>query len=103
MPCYDPGVQIGQVKEPYCVIHDAGIKVQENTSGRLGQRIWEIVVLVPIKDQPSLDGLCRQVKDALAGIPRLKDTGEDAPTGLEATYMGAAKSLIYRQPVMINK
>lgn len=100
MPCYDPGVQIGEVKAAYCVIHDAGIKVQENTGGRLGQQLWEIVVLVPINDQPELDNWCKQVKAQLSAIPRLKDTGEDAPTGLEETFKGAAKSLIYRQPVM---
>ena len=81
MPCYDPGVQIGEVKAPYCVIHDGGIKTQDNTGGKLGQQIWEIVVLVPIADQPSLRAKCRQIKQALAAIRGLKDTGEDAPTG----------------------
>lgn len=100
MRCYDPGVKVGEVKEPYCVVHDAGIKVQEGTGGRLGQRIWEIVVLVPIADQPSLPARCRQIKQALKTIPGIKDTGEDAPTGLEATYKGAAQSLIFRQPVI---
>jgi hypothetical protein len=104
MPCYDPGVQIGEVKAPYCVIHDGGIKTQDNTGSKLGQQIWEIVVLVPIADQPSLRAKCRQIKQALAAIRGLKDTGEDAPTGLEASYKGAAQSLIYRQPVvLINK
>lgn len=105
MPCYDPGVQIGEVKAPYCVIHDAGTKPQERTRGMLGQHIYEIVVLVPISDhaQAQLQAECRRIRGALCGIRGLKYTGDAAPTALEATYKGSAQSLIYRAPeVMIN-
>lgn len=105
MPCYDPGVRVGEVKQPYCVIHDAGTKPQERTRGMLGQHIYEIVILVPISDQAQaqLQALCRQVRAALSGVRGLKYTGDAAPTALEVSYNGAAQSLIYRAPeVLIN-
>lgn len=100
LPSYDPGVKVGEVKAPYCVVHDMGVKPQEGTGGKMGQQIYEIVILTPISAQELLPNLCRQVREALAAIPRLRYTGEAAPTGLEDRYLGAAQSLIYRLPVI---
>jgi len=102
LPTYDPGVQIGEVKSPYAVIHDMGTKPREGTRGILGQRIYEIVVLVPVREQDKLGQACRQVREALSALPRIKYTGDAAPTGIEAEYKGASVSLIYRMPVRIQ-
>lgn len=102
LPAYDPAVQVGEVKSPYAVIRDMGTNPQEGTKGLLGQRIYEIVVLVPIKEQAQLAPLCEQVRQALKPLARLKYTGDAAPTGIEAEFKGVSVSLIYRMPVRIQ-
>lgn len=102
LPAYDPAVQIGEVKAPYAVIHDMGTNAQPGTKGLLGQRIYEVVVLVPIKEQDKLAPLCKAVREAMKSLSRLKYTGDAAPTGIEAEFRGVSVSLIYRMPVRIQ-
>lgn len=102
LPTYDPAVKIGEVKAPYAVIHDMGTNAQPGTKGMLGQRVYEIVVLVPLTEQAKLAPLCEAVRQALKALPRIKYTGDAAPTGIEAEFKGASVSLIYRMPVRIQ-
>lgn len=100
LPTYDPGAHIGEVKTPYAVVHDMGVNAQAGTKGMLGQRIYEIVILVPDGEQEQLEPLCKQAKNALKALrTRLKETGESGPSALEVQYRGASRSLIYRMPV----
>lgn len=98
IPTYDPGVKIGEVKQSYCVVHDLGTTPKENCKGLLGQRVYEIVVLVPLKEQQSLDKCCNIVREALKPIKELKYTGDMQESQIEETYRGLSKSLVYRKP-----
>lgn len=102
-PTYDPGVQMGEVKAPYLVVHDMGINPHENSGGMLGQHIYEVVALVPVARQGELKLLCERARAALKSIPRLKYSGDAAPTGIEAQFKGVSVSLVYRLPVVIQK
>lgn len=102
LPTYDPAAHINEVVNPYAVVHDMGTNAQEGTKGMLGQRVYEIVILVPLTEQDKLRPLCDQVRAALKALPRIKYTGDAAPTGIEAEYRGASVSLIYRMPVRIE-
>ncbi len=100
-PTYDPGVKIGEVKTPYLVLHNMGVDPNPRTGGRLGQHVYEVVALVPLGRQRELKPLCDRARAALMHIPRLKFTGENAPTDIEEAYRGTSRSLIYRLPVII--
>lgn len=102
MPAYDPAVHINEVREPYAVVHDMGTNAKDGTKGMLGQRVFEVVILVPLNQQDKLGPLCDRARAALKGLTRLKYTGDAAPTGIEAEYRGASVSLIYRMPVRIE-
>lgn len=99
MPVYDPGVHVGEVKASYAVVIDMGVKEQEQTKGMLGQRILEIVLIVPLNKQNELDICAKKVQKKLKTINNLKFTGSSEASSVLQEYKGAAKSLIYRQPV----
>lgn len=102
LPTYDPATHIDKVVTPYTVVHDQGIDPKAGTKGMLGQRVYEIVILVPLNQQEKLNPLSAAVRQALKSLPRLKYTGDAAPTGIEAEYQGCTVSLIYRLPVRIQ-
>lgn len=102
-PAYEPGVKIGEVKTPYLVLHDMGIDPNPRAGGRLGQHLYEVVALVPLGQQSELKPLCDRARAALSTIPRLKYTGEAAPSNIEEQYRGTSVSLIYRLPVLIQR
>lgn len=99
MPVYDPGTHIGEIKTAYAVVVDMGVKEQEGTKGLLGQRIIEIVVIVPLKNQGELERHIKGIKKSLKPIKNLKFTGSAESSNILQEYKGAAKSMIYRQPV----
>lgn len=98
IPCFDPGVHTGLVTASYVVAYDRGVTPQPGTKGRLGQRVFEIVLLSPLKKQEELMSLEKGVISALKAIPNLKYTGEIQPTGIESEFKGVSKSLLFRQP-----
>lgn len=102
LPTYNPATHIDKVASPYAVVHDMGINPREGSKGMLGQRVYEIVILVPLDGQAQLSPLAEAVRLALKALPRLKYTGDAAPTGIEAEFMGCSVSLIYRLPVRIQ-
>lgn len=101
MPCYDPGVKIGTVKESYAVAYDRGDMPQAGTKGKLGQKIFEVVVLVPLSQQRALADLERKVIGLLSEIKNLKFTGESQTSSIEQEFAGVSKSLLFRQPVRL--
>lgn len=102
LPTYDPATHIDTVKTPYAVVHDMGINPKENSKGMLGQRIYEVVILVPLNEQHKLQPLSEAARQKLKSLPRLKYTGDATPTGIEAEFMGCTISLVYRLPVRIQ-
>lgn len=101
LPCYDPGAKIGVVKAAYAVVMDAGTTPQPGTNGMLGQKTYEIVILVPLDKQNELDDWIVEIRKALAGISNLKYTGECEPSSIEQEFRGAAKSLLFRQAIRL--
>ena len=98
---YDPAVKIGECKGAYAVAHDMGTQAQDGTKGLHGWRTYEIVLLVPLSTPDALADLVARARAALAGIRGLRYTGDQAPTGIEATYRALSASLIFKNPTII--
>ena len=100
-PCYDPGCQAGRCVSPYVVVHDQGTTPQPGTRGMLGQRIYEIVCLVPNSKAAGLEPMTRAVAAALAPLSPLRPTGEKAPAEIEQNYQAQSMSMVYVMPVRL--
>lgn len=75
---YPPGKHEGLCDVPYCIIKD-GSQVPDFRTHRLGQKIIDIIIFVPIGSYIALEPYAKQVRDALKELKYLRKTGTETP------------------------
>lgn len=75
---YPPGQHQGLCTEPYVVVKE-GNQIPSIQSNRLGQKVIDIIVFVPLISYVALDPYVRNVRTALKGINGLRKTGTETP------------------------
>lgn len=75
---YPPGKHTGLCEEPFCVVKD-GSQVPNIRTSRLGHKIVDIIIFVPISSYIALEPYAKQVRDALKELKYLRKTGGETP------------------------
>lgn len=75
---YPPGKHEGICKEPYCVVKE-GSQIPSLQSNRLGQRVVDIIIFVPLNSYVALEPYAKKIKEALKELPNLRKTGSETP------------------------
>lgn len=75
---YPPGKHEGICTKPYCVVKE-GNQIPSIQSNRLGQRVVDIIVFVPLSSYIKLDPYMKQIRSALKSLPNLRKTGFETP------------------------
>lgn len=75
---YPPGKHEGLCKTPYCVVKE-GTQMPSIQSNRLGQRVVDIIVFVPLSSYIALDPYMKSIRSALSDITNLRKTGFETP------------------------
>lgn len=101
IPCYDPGVRLGECKSPCAIIRSLGAEHLPHTKGLLAQNTYEVLLLVPMANQRDLMPLCDTVRAALNALPlRLSTiTQQD----LMEPYRAAGCSMLYTQNIVVRR
>lgn len=71
---YPPGKHEGLCTKPYCVILE-GVQMPSIQSNRVGQRVIDIIVFVPISSYIALDPYMKSIRSTLKELPNLRNTG----------------------------
>ena len=75
---YAPGQHEGLCDKPYCVVKE-GTQIPSIQSNRLGQRVVDIIVFVPISSYIALESYMKQIRSALKELEFLRKTGFESP------------------------
>jgi len=75
---YPPGKHTGLCEEPFCVVKD-GSQVPNIRTSRLGQKIVDIIIFVPISSYLAVEPYAKQVREALRELKFLRKTGTETP------------------------
>lgn len=75
---YPPGKHQGLCKKPYCVIKE-GTQIPSIQSNRLGQKVIDIIIFVPISSYIELDPYMKEIRMALKELTNLRKTGFETP------------------------
>ncbi len=100
--CYPPAQKLGKCLAPYCVVVENQTAPMAGSRGMLGQKLYEVICLVPTAQPDALDPLMDAVRDALKILPALRYTGDADATGVDETFVALARSLIYRLPCRLD-
>lgn len=71
---YPPGKHTGLCTTPYCVVKE-GNQIQSTQSNRLGQRVIDIIVFVPMNSYPAIEPYVKSIRGALKELLNLRKTG----------------------------
>lgn len=75
---YAPGQHEGLCDKPYCVVKE-GTQIPSIQSNRLGQRVVDIIVFVPIASYIALEPYMEKIRSALKELDFLRKTGFESP------------------------
>lgn len=96
---YFIGQHRGECEEPIVIIKE-GTQIPTLHSNRLGQKVIDIILMVPLRSYINLDPYSDKVKEALAEIDYLRKTGTETPTIVDDDKKAYTKSIEY---VLIKK
>lgn len=96
---YPPGQHTGLCDKPYCVVKE-GNQLPSLQSNRLGQRIIDIIVFVPLNSYIALEPYMKQIRFALKELPNLRKTGFETPAVTDNDKKAYTSSIEY---VIIKK
>lgn len=91
---YFPGRHKGECEEPFVVIKE-GFQMPSIQSNRVGQRIMDFVLFVPIYDYKQVEPYRRKVVQALKELPFLRKTGGETPVIVDDTKKAYTTSIEY--------
>lgn len=75
---YAPGQHEGLCDKPYCVVKE-GTQIPSIQSNRVGQRVLDVIVFVPISSHIALEPYMKSIRSALKELPNLRKTGFETP------------------------
>lgn len=75
---YAPGQHKGECDKAYCVVKE-GTQIPSIQSNRLGQKVIDIIVFVPISSYIALEPYMKSIRSALKELPNLRKTGFETP------------------------
>lgn len=75
---YPPGKHEGLCDKPYCVVKE-GTQIPSIQSNRVGQRVVDIIVFVPLSSYLALEPYMKSIRSALKELPNLRKTGFETP------------------------
>lgn len=75
---YPPGMHKGLCEEPYVVIKE-GTQIPNINTNRLGQRVIDIIIFVPLNSYIAIDPYVKKIRAALKELPYLRKTGGETP------------------------
>ncbi len=75
---YPPGKHKGLCEEPYVVIKE-GTQIPSIQSNRLGQRVIDIIIFVPLNSYIAIDPYVKKIRAALKELPYLRKQGGETP------------------------
>lgn len=75
---YPPGQHQGLCDKPYCVVKE-GNQIPSLQSNKLGQRVVDIIVFVPIASYISLEPYMKNIRCTLKELSNLRKTGFETP------------------------
>lgn len=96
---YPPGKHEGLCDKPYCVVKE-GTQIPSIQSNRVGQRVIDIIVFVPLSSYIALDPYLKQIRSALKELPNLRKTGFETPAVTDDDKKAYTTSIEY---VIIKK
>ena len=75
---YPPGQHEGLCDEPYVVIKE-GTQIPSINTNKLGQKVIDIIVFVPLNSYIAIDPYMKKVRSALKDLYYLRKTGLETP------------------------
>lgn len=96
---YAPGQHEGLCDKSYCVVKE-GTQIPSIQSNRLGQRVVDIIVFVPLSSYIALEPYMKQIRVALKELPNLRKTGFETPAITDDDKKAYTSSIEY---VIIKK
>lgn len=75
---YAPGQHNGECEEPFVIIRE-GTQIPSIQSNRVGQRVVDIIVFVPLNSYIAIDPYVKRIRAALKELPYLRKTGLETP------------------------
>jgi len=75
---YPPGQHKGLCTEKYCVVRESS-QVPSFRSNRVGYRLIDIIVFVPLASYIEVEPYVNEVKAAMKELPFLRCTGNETP------------------------
>ena len=73
-----PGQHVGECREKYCVIRESA-QVPYFYTNRLGYRIIDIIVYVPLASYVQVEPYMNDIRAAMKELPFLRKTGTETP------------------------
>jgi hypothetical protein len=96
---YAPGQHKGECDKPYCVVKE-GTQIPSIQSSRLGQRVIDIIIFVPLSSYVALEPYMKQIRSALKELEFLRKTGFETPAVTDDDKKAYTTSIEY---VIIKK
>lgn len=75
---YAPGQHQGLCDKPYCVIKESN-QIPSLQSNKIGQKVIDIIVFVPLNSYIALEPYMKQIRVALKELSNLRKTGFETP------------------------
>ena len=91
---YPVGMHKGLCTEPYCVIKE-GTQIPSIESRKLGQRLIDIIIMVPVQNYRELETYTGRIKTALGELNGLVRTGNETPALVDDEKEAITTSIEY--------
>lgn len=91
---YPPGIYQGECTVRYCVVKEnaqSGLM-----SNKVGYRLIDIIIFVPMSDYLAAKTYCDEVKLALKELPEIRKTGNETPVIPDDSVKGYTTSIEYQ-------
>ena len=92
---YAPGQHTGECKKRYCVIKESS-QVPFFRSNRLGYRLVDIILFVPLASYIKMDPYMQEVRAAIKELPNLRKTGNETPVIVDDGAKAYTTSIEYQ-------
>lgn len=92
---YPPGKHIGECTEPYCVVRE-GTQSPSLFSNRVGRRLVEVILFVPVSSYVGLIPYANAIKLAMAELGSVRKTGNETPVITDDEVKAYTTSIEYQ-------
>lgn len=92
---YLPGQHRGECEERFCVIKES-TQVPYFYSNKLGYRLIDIIVFVPLNSYIAVEPYVNEIKSAMKELKFLRKTGNETPVIVDDTKKAYTTSIEYQ-------